>query len=87
MIPTKASESLTLFVLGAQIYSHSRRPNGDQVWRPGITCKSAAFFAMALAHLRGCPLWQLCAGDLRVCRFRSRFANLRATATQLFGDD
>lgn len=81
MIPTKASESLTLFVLWAQIYSHSRRPKmaigfGDL----GIGCKSTAFFAKALAHLHGCPLWQLCVGDLRVCRFQSRFANLRATA-------
>ena len=32
MIPTKLSESLTLSVLVAQIYSHSRRPE----WRPGL---------------------------------------------------
>lgn len=82
------SESLTLSGLGAKNYSLSRRPRG------AIRFGDLGSRAKVLRFLR--RLWHTCAATrygscaretLGSAGFRSRFANLRATATQLFGDD
>jgi len=50
-------------------------------------CEKSCFFCR-LFCTRKAVLWQLCAGDLRVCRVVCfRFANLRAAATYSFGDE